>query len=77
MPKRVGKIAAAMAFLRTYMHPGASYDAGKLIDAALAAGHARRTVQLASERLHIEKAYRRIDGAVTWEWVIPAAEVLV
>lgn len=64
------KLPAAMAWLRSHMTPGQAYNAGEVLSAALRDGHAERTVQLASNLLHIEKReidYGRGRGARQWE----------
>lgn len=73
--QRQPKRGAAMAWLRSYMTPGTSYAASEVLSAAERAGHARRTVQEAAERLGIEK--RRVyahnkAGVARWEWTIGA-----
>jgi len=66
-----GKIRSAMAWLESELDTGPQ-NAGLLLARGELHGHARRTLQLAATRLHVERTRAYGAGAhrgmEAWEW---------
>ncbi len=66
---QIGKIEAARRWLCTYLADGNARNASDVIVAGLAAGHKKRTLQLAAQQVCTIAPSRSSQGGITaWAW---------